>query len=94
MLFNLISVDVAFIGTRTLLHSKIQMALGFYLTITLLLYTLMLLDIIEVAWISGSLVFKTQKRIKGWKETQKAIDKEVANDKKKQEGDTSNESMI
>lgn len=54
VLFNLVSIDVAFIGTRTLLHLSIQGRLGFQIFLTGVIYVLMMMDIIEVGYISAT----------------------------------------
>jgi hypothetical protein len=74
VLFNLVTIDVAFIGTRTLLHTRYHSAVFFPYFMTLLLYTLMIMDVVEIAWISGTLMYETQKRIKGWKELKEGQD--------------------
>jgi hypothetical protein len=68
VIFNLISIDVAFIGTRTLLHLDISKNFGALYIITMALYTFMVLDLVEIGWVSGTLVYETQKYLKGWKD--------------------------
>ena len=71
VLFNLVSVDVVFLGTRTILHTKITRNIGFYYLWTLLVYNLVILDILEIGYLSATLVYSTYKQI------QKATGKDV-----------------
>ena len=64
VIFNLVSVDVVFIGTRTILHTKLVRQIGFYWIWTILAYNLVIMDIIEMAYLSSTIVYSTYKRLK------------------------------
>lgn len=63
VLFNLVSIDVVFLGTRTILHTKITRSIGFYYLWTLIIYNLVILDVMEIAYLSATLVYSTYKQI-------------------------------
>ena len=65
-IFNLIIVDLSFNGTRVLAHTQ-SGRLVFQRSFTTVLFLLMLLDILEISYVSATLVYETQKRLKGWK---------------------------
>ena len=64
VLFNLVSIDVVFLGTRTILHTKLVRQIGFYWLWTILVYNLVILDIVEMAYLSSTLVYSTYKQLK------------------------------
>lgn len=57
LLMNLISVDVVFLGSRTILHTKIVKQIGFYYLWTLTLYSLIILDMMLIADTQYKLVY-------------------------------------
>ena len=61
---------MVFLGTRTILHTKISRSIGFYYLWTLIIYNLVILDVLEIAYLSATLVYSTYKQI------QKATGKE------------------
>ena len=90
VLFNLVSIDVVFLGTRTILHTKISRSIGFLYMWTLVVYNLVILDLLEIAYLSATLVYSTYKQI------QKATGKEVVaqEDEKKQVLDKKHDDSI
>lgn len=63
VLFNLVSIDVMFLGTRTLLHTKITRTIGFYFLWTLIIYNLVILDLLQIAYMTSTLLYSTYKKI-------------------------------
>ena len=81
VLFNLVSVDVVFLGTRTILHTKLVRAIGYYWIWTIFVYNLVILDIVQIAYLSSTLVYSTYKMLKaesGQKLTQEDGQEKVA----------------
>lgn len=76
VLFNLVSVDVVFLGTRTILHTKLVRQIGFYWCWTILVYNLVILDIVEMAYLSMTLVYSTFKQLKVESGQKLALDEE------------------
>jgi len=90
VLFNLVSIDVVFLGTRTILHTKISRSIGFLYLWTMVVYNLVILDLLEIGYLSATLVYSTYKQI------QKATGKEVLaqEDEKKQALDKKHDDSI
>ena len=63
ILFNLVVVDLAFIGTRTLIHTNILKPVAYHLILTFLMFMLAVFDCCEIFYISFALVFETVKKM-------------------------------
>lgn len=63
-LFNLVVIDIVFIGTRTLLHVNITKDIGYLYLWTVLIFTLLILDVIEITVMQFSLGFDTYKKLR------------------------------
>ena len=58
LLFNLVCVDIAFIGTRTLVHAQYTPGNTFLLIWTGLIYTLLILDVMDIANLQLSIKYE------------------------------------
>jgi hypothetical protein len=58
VVFNLVAVDSTFIGTRTLLHVRYQQSNSFLYIWTIILMTLVVLDVCEIAVMQFGLKFE------------------------------------
>lgn len=61
LVYNINVVDISFVGTRALLHSKYSRDFAFYIFFTLFLYCLAILDTVLVFYDSANLVYATHK---------------------------------
>jgi hypothetical protein len=68
LLFNFFCVDVAFIGTRTLLHAHVTARSNRFLVVwTGFVYTLLIIDVIEIAKLQFNTKYETFKILRGEK---------------------------
>jgi len=56
-------LDNMFIGSRTLIHLERQPVLNYHFICTLILFLLQSLDMAEIAWISGHVLYNSGKNI-------------------------------
>ena len=78
LVFNLIIVDIAFFGTRTLTQMTVTKEIAFQLVTTFLSFILILLDILEIVSVSIKIIFKAEA-----KEDSFQIDKETPEQRQK-----------
>jgi hypothetical protein len=64
LLFNFVCVDIAFIGTRTLVHAQVTLSNRLLLLWTGLIYTLLVIDVINIAKLQINLNFETFKTLR------------------------------
>ncbi len=81
LLFNLIVLDVAFIGTRTVLHAKIIKETRFRFMATMIILGMIFYDTVEIAWVASSIVYSNanQEAIKKEEEKKRLEELEKGN---------------
>ena len=55
--FNIVVIDAAFIGTRTLLHSHLIRAIFYKVFMSIMVLFLCLVDIMEIIWVTYKVVY-------------------------------------
>lgn len=66
-LLNFVAVDIAFIGTRTLGHLLNSTGSTFIFIWTMLIYTILVLDLLEMVKLQSSIKYVTFKELRGEK---------------------------
>lgn len=61
ILFNLIAIDIVFIGVRTALHARIIKETKLQYTATVIILGMIFYDIVEIVWMAGSTVYRNKK---------------------------------
>jgi hypothetical protein len=61
VLFNLVIIEIAFTGTRTLIHCKFVRFLAYHLFVTAVSYLLVIVDTVEMAFVSANIIFEAHK---------------------------------
>lgn len=64
LLFNLVVIDVAFTGTRTLLHVKIKREIAYEYFLTAFCYFLIVIDTLEIIHSSSNIIVLETKKLK------------------------------
>ncbi len=78
LLFNLTCIDVFFTGLRGLFHVKYDKILALQILSTFVMFFLLTVDLVEIAWISGHVLYKAGQEL----EEQKALkDQKIQNEK-------------
>lgn len=67
LLFNLTIIDIFFTGTRSLFHVEISKLISLQIFTTGIMYILLTFDLIEIAWISGHVLYRAGKELEDQK---------------------------
>jgi hypothetical protein len=64
LVFNLVVIDIAFTGTRTLLHMKITRVLAYHLILGFLTFSLAILDTLEIFVVTINIIYREDRKRK------------------------------
>ena len=64
LLFNLVAIDIAFTGTRSLLHLKINKALAYHIFLAGITYLLCIIDTLEIFLVTINIIYREDRKRK------------------------------
>lgn len=67
LLFNLTIIDIFFTGTRSLFHVEVTKLISLQIFTTGIIFILLTFDLIEIAWISGHVLYRAGKELEDQK---------------------------